>query len=184
MRLSSFLLRPRVAAAALIAAGALALGVLSAPTQARAADIVDIAANNEDFETLVAAVSAADLVDTLKGPGPFTVFAPTDAAFAALPDGLLESLLKPENKGQLTDILLYHVDDRALFSSQLPHRTIPIRPILSSEKLCVTRRNGEVSIGDGSDQLAFVVAADIRADNGVIHVIDKVLIPGRKRCGH
>ena len=166
------------------AAVAVAAVVAFAAPAAKAQDIVDIAAGDDRFETLVAAVTAAGLVDTLKGPGPFTVFAPTDDAFAALPDGTLDTLLKPENKGQLTDILLYHVDDRLLLSSDLPHRTIPIRPILSAFKLCIRRSSGGVAIGDSNGERANVVIADIRASNGVIHVVDKVLLPGKNRCGH
>lgn len=161
-----------------------ALAMAASATAAKAADIVDIAVSDGRFTTLVAAVQAAGLVDTLKGPGPFTVFAPVDDAFAALPAGTVDTLLKPENKGQLTDVLLYHVDDRRLPSSALPHRTIPIRPILASDKLCVTRSSRGVTIGDSTPQVANVVIADIQADNGVIHVIDKVLLPGNRSCGH
>ena len=167
-----------------VAALAVAASFAVAAPTAKADDIVDIAAGDDRFETLVAAVTAAGLVDTLKGPGPFTVFAPVDDAFAALPDGTVETLLKPENKGQLTDILLYHVDDRRLESTDLPHRTIPIRPILSSSKLCVTKGRGGVTIGDSTGDVATVVIADIQASNGVIHVVDKVLLPGANRCGH
>ncbi len=163
-------------AAALVFAGASA--------SAQAADIVDTAVADGRFTTLVAAVQAAGLVDTLKGPGPFTVFAPTDDAFAALPAGTLEELLKPENKGQLTDILLYHVDDRALLSTDLPHRTIPVRPILAADRLCITKRRGVVTIDDSTPTEATVIIADIKVDNGVIHAIDKVLIPGNRPCGH
>lgn len=165
------------------AAAALAFAAASAPA-AQAQSIVDIAAGDDRFETLVAAVTAADLVETLDGPGPFTVFAPTDDAFAALPEGVLETLLLPENRDQLTDILLYHVDDRALRSIDLPHGVIPIRPILSEFKLCVASGPNGVTIGDSTGERATVVIADIEADNGVIHVVDKVLIPGPNRCGH
>ena len=168
-------LKTLAAAAALTFAGA---------TAANAANIVESAAGDDRFETLVAAVTAADLAETLSGPGPFTVFAPTDDAFAALPEGTVETLVKPENKGQLTDILLYHVDDRKLASHDLPGRTIPVRPILAADKLCITKSAGGVTIGDSTDQVANVIIADIQADNGVIHVVDKVLIPGNKTCGH
>ena len=168
----------------IIAAATLGLSALATAPSAKAADIVDIAAGDENFSTLVAAVQAAGLVDTLKGPGPFTVFAPTNAAFEALPPGTVETLLKPENRGQLTDILLYHVDDRLLVAGDFPARRIPIRPIKDDVKICVTAKGGRVQLNDGTPDAAFVVAADIRADNGVIHVIDKVLIPGAKTCGH
>ncbi|MBF9049191.1 fasciclin domain-containing protein [Roseobacter sp. HKCCD9010] len=151
---------------------------------ASANTIVDIAAADERFSTLVAAVTAAGLVDTLSGPGPFTVFAPVNDAFAALPEGTVETLLLPENQGQLTDILLYHVDDRELTSGMLPNGSIYIRPALTSARLCVTAGSGGVSIADGSGEMANVVIADIEADNGVIHVIDRVLIPGDRPACH
>ena len=133
-------------------------------------DIVDIAASNGSFNTLVAAVTAAGLVDTLKGDGPFTVFAPTDEAFAALPAGTVDSLLLPENKDQLTAILTYHVVPGAVTSDQL-----------AGQRLSVATVNGaEVHI-DGTDGVtvedATVTTADIIASNGVIHVIDSVLLP-------
>ncbi len=161
-----------------------ALAFVAAAPAAKAQTIVEIAAGDDRFETLVAAVSAADLVDTLNGPGPFTVFAPTDDAFADLPPGTVETLLEPENRGQLTDILLYHVDDRHLRSVDLPHGTIPIRPILSQFILCVTNDRNGVTIGDSTGELATVIIADIQAENGVIHVVDKVLIPGPNSCRH
>lgn len=153
-------------------------------TAANAASIVDIAAGDERFSTLVAAVKAAGLADTLAGDGHFTVFAPVNAAFDALPEGTVSTLLKPENKGQLTDILLYHVDDRNLTSGMLPHDSIYIKPILASNRLCVTKGSGGVTIGDSTGELANVVIADIKADNGVIHVIDKVLLPGARPDCH
>ncbi|MEL6977953.1 MAG: fasciclin domain-containing protein [Pseudomonadota bacterium] len=162
---------------------AAALGLAAAPA-AKAADIVDIAAGDERFSTLVAAVQAAGLVDALKGPGPLTVFAPTNDAFAALPEGTVETLLEPENKGQLTDILLYHVDDRLLRSIDLPGGTIPVKPLNAASRLCITKDHSSVTIGDSTDAVATVIIADIEADNGVIHVVDKVLLPGRLRCGH
>ena len=132
-------------------------------------DIVDIAAGNDAFSTLVAAVTAADLVDTLKSDGPFTVFAPTNDAFAALPEGTVEDLLKPENKDQLTAVLTYHVVPGKVMSSDL-----------SDGMMAETVQGGEVTIGteggvtvDGAN----VVQADIEASNGVIHVIDGVILP-------
>jgi len=133
-------------------------------------DIVDIAASNDDFSTLVAAVSAAGLVDTLKGDGPFTVFAPTNAAFAALPDGTVESLLLPENKDQLVSILTYHVVSGAVTSDQLAGQRLSVETVQGS--------NVHVDGTDGvSVDGANVVTADIIASNGVIHVIDAVILP-------
>lgn len=132
-------------------------------------DIVDTAVAAGTFETLVAAVSAAGLVDTLKGDGPFTVFAPTDEAFAALPEGTVESLLQPENIDQLTAILTYHVVPGAVMSTDL------------SDGMMADTVQGDAvtfSIGDSvMVEEANVVAADIEATNGVIHVIDAVILP-------
>ena len=132
-------------------------------------DIVDIAAGNEDFSTLVAAVQAADLVDTLKSDGPFTVFAPTNAAFAALPEGTVETLLKPENKDKLTAILTYHVVPGKVMSGDL-----------SNGMSATTVQGGDVTImteGGVMVNGANVTAADLEASNGVIHVIDAVILP-------
>jgi len=150
---------------------------------ANAASIVEIAAGDDRFSTLVAAVTAADLAETLSGPGPFTVYAPVNDAFAALPEGTVETLLQPENKGQLTDILLYHVDDRELGSSDFAAGANYYKPVLASERLCITSHSG-VTIADGTGETANVVIADIEADNGVIHVIDKVLLPGTRPACH
>ena len=166
-------LKTTLAAAALSLTGA----------AASAATIVEIAAGDERFSTLVAAVEAAGLVETLSGPGPYTVFAPVNDAFAALPDGTVETLLKPENKGQLTDVLLYHVDDRMLTSGQIPQGSIYVKPVLASKRWCINASSQGVMIDDGSGQMANVVIADIKASNGVIHVVDKVLLPGdRPNC--
>jgi len=151
---------------------------------AKANTIVDIAASDERFSTLVAAVKAAGLAETLAGPGPFTVYAPVDDAFAALPAGTVHTLLKPENKGQLTNVLLYHVDDRKLTAGMIPQGSNYFKPVLASERLCITKSRGGVSIADGTGQSANVVIADIKADNGVIHVIDKVLLPGTRPACH
>ena len=136
---------------------------------AYAADIVDTAKSAGSFNTLLAAATAAGLVDTLKGDGPLTVFAPTDEAFAALPAGTVENLLKPENKDQLTAVLTYHVVAGKVMSTDL-----------SEGMMAKTVQGGEVKITLGSGPMvndAKVVGADVAADNGVIHVIDKVLIP-------
>lgn len=139
------------------------------PAQAQEMDIVDTAVGAGSFTTLVAAVTAAGLVETLKGPGPFTVFAPTDAAFAALPAGTVEDLLKPENKDKLVSILTYHVVPGKVMSTDL------------SEGLkAATVQGGEVTITlDGGAKVngATISTADIAATNGVIHVIDAVILP-------
>jgi uncharacterized surface protein with fasciclin (FAS1) repeats len=133
------------------------------------ADIVDTAVAAGDFTTLVAAVQAAGLVDTLKGEGPFTVFAPTDAAFAALPEGTVETLLKPENKDQLVGILTYHVVPGAVKSTDL-----------TEGMTAATVQGAPVTIsleGGATINGAKITAADIEASNGVIHVIYTVILP-------
>jgi uncharacterized surface protein with fasciclin (FAS1) repeats len=138
-------------------------------------DIVDIASNDGRFTTLVAALQAADLVDTLKGPGPFTVFAPTDAAFAALPAGTVDTLLMPENKAQLASILTYHVVPGAITSDQVIGERLSVGTVQGSNVTVDgrTRKYGAaVRVNDAN-----VTQADIIASNGVIHVIDKVLMP-------
>jgi uncharacterized surface protein with fasciclin (FAS1) repeats len=161
-----------------------AIAMTLAVGAANAKNIVEIAAGDERFTTLVAAVTAAGLAETLSGPGPFTVYAPVNDAFAALPAGTVDTLLKPENKEQLTNVLLYHVDDRNLPAAGIPDGSTTFRPVLASERLCITKSGGAVSIADGTGQTANVVIADIEADNGVIHVIDKVLIPGTRLACH
>ncbi len=163
----------------------LALAVLALSTATAHADnIVEIAAADERFSTLVAAVTAAGLAETLAGPGPFTVFAPVNDAFAALPAGTVDTLLKPENKGQLTDVLLYHVDDRNLPAAAIPAGSNYFKPLLASQRLCITAGASGVTIADGTGEVATVIIADIVADNGVIHVIDKVLLPGTRPACH
>ncbi|WP_299679872.1 fasciclin domain-containing protein [uncultured Roseobacter sp.] len=139
-------------------------------TTTSAPDIVEVAQSAGSFETLVAAVSAADLVETLQGEGPFTVFAPTDEAFAALPDGTVETLLKPENKDQLTAILTYHVLPGKVMAADVAGQRLNPETV-NGQTVHVDGRNG-VKVND-----ATVTAADIEASNGVIHVIDKVLLP-------
>ena len=169
---------------AMIKRAGLAAALALAAATAQANTIVDIAAGDERFSTLVAAVSAAGLVETLQGPGPFTVYAPVNDAFAALPAGTVETLLKPENKGQLTNVLLYHVDDRNLTAEQIPAGSNYFKPVLASERLCITKGASGVSIADGTGDTANVIIANIKADNGVIHVIDKVLLPGTRPACH
>lgn len=164
---------------------AIAAAVLSFSAVAAQADnIVEIAAADDRFSTLVAAVTAAGLAETLSGPGPFTVYAPVNDAFAALPEGTVETLLKPENKQQLTNVLLYHVDDRKLMANMIPAGSNYFKPILASERLCITAGSDGVMIADGTGEMANVVIADIQADNGVIHVVDKVLLPGTRPACH
>lgn len=153
----------------LIAAAAMAV-VASLPAQAK--NIPETAASAGQFNTLLAAAEAAGLVDALSGPGPLTVFAPTDEAFAALPDGTVETLLRPENKDQLVAILTYHVLGRELTSDMLPHKSIPVKTLNTASRLHVTKGAGGVTVNDAN-----VVAADVQTDNGVIHIIDRVLLP-------
>lgn len=152
-----------------LAASAAALAACT-PMAGNELDIVDIAAANPDFSTLVAAVQAAGLEKTLRSPGPFTVFAPTNAAFAALPAGTLESLLRPENRDQLAAILTYHVAPGVARSGDLAGKLLDV----------TTAQGGSVRV-DGRHGVtvngANVTTADIGAANGVIHVIDRVLLP-------
>ena len=133
-------------------------------------DIVDTAVSAGKFKTLVAAVTAAGLVETLKGTGPFTVFAPTDDAFAKLPKGTVEDLLKPENKAKLVSILTYHVVAGKVMAADIKGKKMNAKTVQGSE-LAVDATT-DVKIND-----AKVVAADVAASNGVIHIIDTVLMP-------
>ena len=153
-------------------------------TAATANTIVDIAAGDERFSTLVAAVSAAGLVETLSGPGPFTVYAPVNDAFAALPEGTVETLLQPENLDQLQAVLTYHVDDRELMANEFAPGANYYKPVNTAERLCIDASAGGVTIADGTGETANVIIANIQADNGVIHVIDKVLLPGTRPACH
>ncbi|WP_295690533.1 fasciclin domain-containing protein [uncultured Maricaulis sp.] len=139
----------------------------SAMTQA---DIVDTAVAAGQFNTLVAAVQAAGLVDTLKGDGPFTVFAPVDAAFASLPHGEVERLLMPENRHELTAILTYHVVPGAITSDQLSGQILSVETVEGSSVL-IDATDG-VRVGN-----AQVIQADIATSNGIIHIVDRVIIP-------
>ena len=162
---------------------AAAIALLATGT-AQAKTIAEIASGDDRFSTLVAAVSAAGLVDTLNSDGPFTVYAPVNDAFAALPEGTVETLLKPENKDQLTDVLLYHVDDRNLPAEAIPAGSNYFKPVLASQRLCITKNASGVSIADGTGASANVVIANIKASNVVIHVIDKVLLPVTRPACH
>ena len=152
-------------------AAALALPLFLAVGQASAADIVDTAVAAGSFKTLVAALKAAGLVETLKGAGPFTVFAPTDEAFAKLPAGTLDSLLKPENKAKLASILTYHVVAGKVMAADV----VKIKSAKSVQggPIAVKTKGGKVTLNGVSN----VVKTDIGTDNGVIHVIDTVIMP-------
>ncbi len=145
-------------------------------------DIIDNAVNSKDHTTLVAAVKAAGLVDTLKSPGPFTVFAPTNAAFAALPAGTVDTLLKPENKGMLTGILTYHVvagkmDAAALTKAIADGKGSASLKTVAGGTLTAKAADGKVMVTDEKGGSATVTIADVYQSNGVIHVVDKVLLP-------
>lgn len=136
----------------------------------KAGDIVDTAAASDQFSTLVAAVKAAGLVETLKGEGPFTVFAPTNDAFAALPAGTVENLLKPENKDQLVAVLTYHVIPGKVMSADISGEMADVATVQGSS-LSIDATSG-VKVDNAS-----VTTADIITSNGVIHVIDRVVLP-------
>jgi transforming growth factor-beta-induced protein len=142
--------------------------------KAESKDIVDTAVGAGSFKTLVAAVQAAGLVETLKGEGPFTVFAPTDEAFAKLPEGTVESLLKPENKEKLVAILTYHV---------VPGKVMAADVVKLTEAPTVQGSKAKVKVEDGTVMIdgAKVVKTDIVTSNGVIHVIDAVILPPEKK---
>ncbi len=165
-----------MALAALLVAGGYAFSVNAAghteakATMAAPGDVVDVAAGAGSFNTLVAAVKAAGLVDALKAKGPFTVFAPTDAAFAALPAGTLDDLLKPENKEKLKSILLYHVVPGKVMSADL--KGTVNAATLQGKNVTIIVAAGGVTVNG-----AKVTAADVAASNGVIHVIDAVMLP-------
>ncbi len=145
-------------------------------------DIIDNAVNSKDHTTLVAAVKAAGLVETLKGPGPFTVFAPTNAAFAALPAGTVDTLLKPENKPALTKVLTYHVVAGKMDAAMLKKAVADgggkaMLKTVSGGTLTAMAAGSGVSVMDESSGTAMVTIADVIQSNGVIHVVDKVLLP-------
>jgi uncharacterized surface protein with fasciclin (FAS1) repeats len=151
--------------------GAVALPLAGAALPASAADIVETAVSAGQFETLVAAVQAADLVEVLQGEGPFTVFAPTDEAFAALPEGTVEGLLEPANKDQLVAGLTYHVVPGLVMAEDAAGNVVELETV----------QGGMLTVDGSGDGVtvngANVVSADVMADNGVIHVIDAVILP-------
>jgi len=159
-----------LAMAALVAGIAVVLNSPVARADNHSKDIVDTAVAAGSFKTLAAALGAAGLVDTLKGAGPFTVFAPTDDAFAKLPEGTVETLLKPENKEKLTAILTYHVVAGKVMASDVVN--------LKSAKT-VNGKEAKISVAEGKVMIdnANVIKTDIAASNGVIHVIDSVILP-------
>jgi uncharacterized surface protein with fasciclin (FAS1) repeats len=172
-----------------VSATTVSMGNTSAPKMVGGApmfankDIIDNAVNSKDHTTLVAAVKAAGLVDTLKGAGPFTVFAPTNTAFSALPAGTVDTLLKPENKGTLTTVLTYHVvpgriDAAALVQQIRAGNGKATLKTAAGGTLTASMRGNDVVVMDAKGNAAVVTTADVYQSNGVIHVVDKVLLPG------
>jgi uncharacterized surface protein with fasciclin (FAS1) repeats len=180
--------RQAVALAVLVVAGAGSLAAQREPMVGGQAmypskDIIDNAVNSADHTTLVAAVKAADLVGTLKGKGPFTVFAPTNAAFKLLPDGTVETLLKPENKGMLTSVLTYHVvpgryDAKALMDLiHKGHGQASLKTVNGANLTFVMNGDRNIIVKDAKGSQANIAVYDVYQSNGVILVIDKVLLP-------
>ena len=156
----------------MLLAGMLVLSAVAFAQDTMNKTVVEIAAGNKDFSTLVAAVKAAGLVETLSGKGPFTVFAPTNEAFAKLPKGTVEELLKPENKDKLTSILTYHVVAGKVSAADAIKLDGKNAKTVNGQEIAIKVMDGKVKIND-----ATVAAADIVGSNGVIHVIDTVLLP-------
>jgi uncharacterized surface protein with fasciclin (FAS1) repeats len=183
----------RSAAAAILALGPVAAVPASAQMAERTVTvggapmypsrtIVQNAVNSKDHTTLVAAVKAAGLVDTLQQPGPFTVFAPTNAAFGKLPKGTVDTLLKPENKSKLTGVLTYHVVPGRMTAQDLmtaveQGRGRAMLKTAEGETLTVTRKGKNLMVTDGKGRTARVIIPDVLQSNGVIHVVDSVLLP-------
>ena len=156
--------------------------MLSTAAFAQTKDVVDIAIGSADHTTLVAAVQAADLVTTLKGKGPFTVFAPTNSAFDKLPEGTVATLLKPENKAQLAKILTYHVvagnlDAAAVVAAIKAGKGQAVVTTVSGGKLTASMDGSKVKLTDENGASAYVTTADLKGSNGVVHVIDGVVLP-------
>jgi uncharacterized surface protein with fasciclin (FAS1) repeats len=171
-----------VAATALTATTALAAIMVGGAPMYPNKTIIENAVNSKDHTTLVAAVKAAGLVETLEGEGPFMVFAPTNAAFASLPEGTVDTLLKPENKEQLVKVLTYHVVQANALSDAIKKMVAddggkhPVKTVSGGE-LTVTTEGGNILLTDENGGTATVTIADVKQSNGVIHVIDKVLLP-------
>jgi len=166
--------------AAAVTAVAVAIG--SASAWAAEKDIVDTAVSAGQFQILVAAVQAGGLVETLKGPGPFTVFAPTDAAFAKLPAGTVDTLLKPENKAKLVEVLTYHVIPGKWSAESIMAEVTKAggkfqAKTVEGDMLTFSMKDGALWVWDESGDSAKVTIADVNQSNGVIHVIDTVLLP-------
>lgn len=174
-----------IAAAALMASGGIALAknpMVGGATMSESKNIVENAANSKVHTTLVAAVKAAGLVDTLSGPGPFTLFAPTNAAFDKLPAGTVATLLKPENKEKLKAILTYHVVPGRLTAADLAARAKAnggkaVLTTVEGQKITVSQKDGAWYVSDAKGDMARIGPADAIQSNGVIHVIDGVLLP-------
>ena len=171
-----------VATLSLTAAVAMAQVTVGGAPMYASKDIIDNAVNSKDHTTLVAAIKAAGLVDTLKSPGPFTVFAPTNTAFSALPAGTVDTLLKPENKGQLTKVLTYHVVPGKMDAATLVKQIEAgggkaMLKTAAGGTLTATASGSTVSVTDESGGISKVTIADVNQSNGVIHVVDKVLLP-------
>jgi uncharacterized surface protein with fasciclin (FAS1) repeats len=178
---STLLALSLVAAPAVIAPAFAQVMVGGAPMYA-SKDIIDNAVNSKDHTTLVAAVKAAGLVDTLKTKGPFTVFAPVNEAFAALPAGTVDTLLKPENKGMLTKVLTFHVvpgayDAAALMKLIKDGKGTGHLKTVEGETLTLTQIGSVITVSDSKGDMSHVTIADVMQSNGVIHVVDKVLLP-------
>ncbi|WP_085810391.1 fasciclin domain-containing protein [Sphingomonas sp. TZW2008] len=184
--MTKFTLRGAIAAAALLAAGPapaapknpMVGGAAMYPTKT----IVENAAQSKDHTTLVAAVQAAGLAETLSGPGPFTVFAPTNAAFAKLPAGTVDTLVKPENKAQLTNILTYHVVSGTMTSKDLAKAIKAgngkaTLTTVQGEPLTASMMGKRIMLTDAKGGMSHVTIADVKQSNGVIHVVDGVLMP-------
>ena len=172
-----------VAVSLAFAAPAMASVMVGGAAMLPSRDIIDNAVNSKDHTTLVAAVKAAGLVDTLKGPGPFTVFAPTNEAFEALPAGTVDTMLKPENKPTLTKVLTYHVVAGKLSAADLMHMIKEghgraMLTTVSGGTLTATAKGHMIMLTDEKGDVATVTIANVFQSNGVIHVINKVLLPG------
>ena len=172
-----------VSAVSAFALGVLAQVVVGGAPMYATKDIIDNAVNSKDHTTLVAAVREGGLVDTLKGRGPFTVFAPTNEAFAALPAGTVDSLLKPENRAMLVKVLTFHVvpglHDAADLATMIEKgKGVARLMTVEGETLVVTRVGAAMTVSDSKGTLSHVTIADVRQSNGVIHVVDRFLLPG------
>ena len=156
--------------------------ILTSFVNAQSSDVVDVAISSKDHTTLVAAVKAADLVTTLKGTGPFTVFAPSNSAFDKLPKGTVENLLKPESKAALVKLLIYHVVSGKLMASDVltaikAGKGKAVVKTIQGEDLTATLVDGKVILTDAKGGKSTVTATDLNATNGVVHVIDSVVMP-------